>query len=88
MLVELDEHTTGVECMGCRDPKHITQDSYVLRIPSPQSSILSLQDLIHEHADVVCDHEIELTCKSCFAEHAVCKSKALAANGCLQEKKD
>lgn len=85
--VKLEEHTSGVECMGRRDPKRMTEDSYILRIPSPHSSIPSLQDLIHEHADVVFDHEIELTCESCFAEHAVGKRKALAANGWLQEKK-
>lgn len=68
--------------------EHITQESYVLRIPFLDSSIPSLQGLIHEHADVVLGHEIELTCESCFAEHADCKSKALADNGWLQEKKD
>lgn len=46
--------------------QHITQESYVLRIPSPDSSIPSLQGLIHEHADVVLDHEIELMfCRTC-----------------------
>ena len=39
-LVKLDEHT-GVECMGCRDPKHITQESYILGIPSPDSTTAS-----------------------------------------------
>ena len=39
-LVKLDEHT-GVECMGCRGPKHITQESYILGIPSPDSTAAS-----------------------------------------------